>query len=151
MGPCIIAGMDTNKNVFAAFCNESLRQNCTEFYGSGQCWVAKVHPNFQVYNWQPGRPLECVLATESFLAFGGGGAFALWLDGNFDRGTSEASGAFGNPGPLCSSEVFKCVTVEIWGFASPSLSSSLSRSAFKTVSTVVSKITSKGSAGNADV
>jgi len=145
MGPCIIAGMDMKRSVFAAFCSETLKPNGTNYFGNGECWVASVSPHFQVHKWKPGNNEQFVLASDSFLGFGGGGTFALWFDAQFDRGTSEANSTFGNTTFLTSVEAFKLVSVEIWGFTNPSFRGSLGTKALKTVSSVMGRIASKAS------
>ncbi|KAJ3695810.1 hypothetical protein LUZ60_001187 [Juncus effusus] len=53
-------------------------------------------------------------ATDS-LALGGGGHFALYLDGDLLTGSSSRSDTFNNP-CLASSEDFEVKEVELWGF-----------------------------------
>ena len=61
--------------------------------------------------------MDVVLVSDTMLAFGGGGKFALWLDSSFEHGTSEPSSTFDNV-CLASEEQFKPVSVELWGFTS---------------------------------
>ena len=145
MGPCVLVGMDVNRGVFACFCSENLKPNGASYFGNGECWVASLSPRFQVFKWTPGSNEQFVLATDSFLAFGGGGTFALWLDAQFDRGTSEPNTTYGNATFLASSEIFQIVSIEVWGFAPPSLRSSLRTKAMSTVSSVMGRIASKTS------
>jgi hypothetical protein len=63
-------------------------------------------------------PLLCLcLHTCLFLCAHdpGGGAFALYFDAYFERGTSGHSATYGNE-VLASKETFKCLAVEVWGF-----------------------------------
>ena len=146
-GPCLVAVMDTNRNVLVGFCSESVDHpgNARKHIGTGESWVALVHPDFHVHTWQDGFPQEFVLASDEFFAFGGGSGFALWLDSTFERGTSEACGTFGTTRALGTNESFKCVAAEFWGFSQPSLRSSLGRNALQTMSGVLGRLTRKPS------
>ncbi|OUZ99316.1 TLDc [Macleaya cordata] len=56
------------------------------------------------------------LCSSDFLALGGGGHFALYLDGDLLSGSSSVSETFGNP-CLAHTEDFEVKEVELWGFA----------------------------------
>lgn len=56
------------------------------------------------------------LCSTDFLALGGGGHFALYLDGDLLSGSSAISETFGNP-CLAYTEEFEIKEVELWGFA----------------------------------
>jgi hypothetical protein len=59
-----------------------------------------------------------VISSPSSLAMGGGAdGFAFQLDDELDTGVSNRSATFNNA-PLSSSEFFKCLDVEVWGFDS---------------------------------
>ncbi|KAH9251968.1 hypothetical protein BASA81_010172 [Batrachochytrium salamandrivorans] len=128
MGPCLLVVMDFDRHVMAAYVSETLQPvNGRRFFGNGECFVASLFPKFEAHHYKPTSssvpPQEFVMATDSFLAFGGGGkAFALWMDSSFDRATSEPNEVFGNTRSLASAESFKCAAVEIWSFALPKLS-----------------------------
>lgn len=129
MGPCLLVVMDFDRHVLAAYVSETLQPvNGRRFFGNGECFVASLFPTFEAHHYKPSPhspapPQEFVMATDSFLAFGGGGkAFALWMDSSFDRATSEPNEVFGNTRSLASAEAFKCAAVEIWSFALPKLS-----------------------------
>ncbi|XP_028779798.1 oxidation resistance protein 1 [Neltuma alba] len=55
------------------------------------------------------------LCTTDFLAVGGGGHFALYLDGDLLNGSSSVSETYGNP-CLAHSQDFEVKEVELWGF-----------------------------------
>ena len=55
------------------------------------------------------------LCSTEFLALGGGGHFALYLDGDLLNGSSSVSETYGNP-CLAHSEDFEVKEVELWGF-----------------------------------
>ncbi|KAJ0975033.1 hypothetical protein J5N97_016998 [Dioscorea zingiberensis] len=55
------------------------------------------------------------LCSTDFLAMGGGGHFALYLDGDLLNGSSSASETFGNS-CLAHSQDFEVKEVELWGF-----------------------------------
>ncbi|EXB29443.1 hypothetical protein L484_022114 [Morus notabilis] len=59
------------------------------------------------------------LCSLDFLAIGGGGHFALYLDNDLLNGSSSVSETYGNP-CLANSEDFEVKEVELWGFVYPS-------------------------------
>ncbi|CAL0306578.1 unnamed protein product [Lupinus luteus] len=59
------------------------------------------------------------LCTTESLAIGGGGHFALYLDGDLLNGSSSVSETYGNP-CLAHSQDFDVKEVELWGFVLPS-------------------------------
>ncbi|XP_019459667.1 PREDICTED: oxidation resistance protein 1 isoform X2 [Lupinus angustifolius] len=59
------------------------------------------------------------LCTTESLAIGGGGHFALYLDGDLLNGSSSVSDTYGNP-CLAHSQDFDVKEVELWGFVLPS-------------------------------
>jgi len=119
-GPFLFVVMDMNQYVFGAFCNESLHMGGRTYYGTGESFVFQLYPHFRVHKWS-GHGEEFCVSTNDMIAFGGGGKFALWLDGSFDRGSSETGGqTFQGFHSLSSKEIFKCCAVEIWGFTTPS-------------------------------
>ena len=61
------------------------------------------------------RNLAIKKAKGEFLAFGGGGKFALYLDKHFKNGISESSKTFDNE-ILSKNMNFKCVEIELWCF-----------------------------------
>lgn len=114
-GPCLLVIMDTQQHVFGVFCSEPLHLSGGRYYGTGETFLVKFHPTFEVYKWS-GMNSQFIIGTQDMLAFGGGGKFALWLDSSFEKGTSESgSPTFDSP-CIASSENFKCVAVELWSF-----------------------------------
>jgi hypothetical protein len=79
-----------------------------------ECFVYKFHPEFTVYKWT-GKNDYYVLSNPNHLAMGGGGGFAFQLDDELDTGVSGPSDTFGNT-RLSSRGMFKCLSIEIWGF-----------------------------------
>jgi hypothetical protein len=145
-GPCLAAVMDANRHVFCGFCSESLEiHGPMQTFGNGECFVASVHPEFRVFPWRPGNETHFVMASDSFMAFGGGGGMAIWLDATFERGTSERCATYGTNKTIASQESFKCVAVEMWGFVTPSIRTTLSRTALSTVHGVMGRLTRKSS------
>ena len=55
-----------------------------------------------------------MFSTAQSLGVGGGGHFALFLDGDLLHGTSGSSDTFGNP-CLASNDEFTIGKVELWG------------------------------------
>ncbi|GAM23294.1 hypothetical protein SAMD00019534_064690 [Acytostelium subglobosum LB1] len=115
-GACIIFMRDFNHNIFGGFLSESIRRSNT-FYGSGECFLFKLKPAYQPYHWS--RENRCfILTSNNFISMGAGnnGKYGLWLDDNFDEGTSGKSETFNNDPLSTLEEDFKCLDMEIWGF-----------------------------------
>ena len=55
------------------------------------------------------------LCNTDYIAIGGGGHFALYLDGDLLNGSSSVSETYGNP-CLANSQDFEVKEVELWGF-----------------------------------
>ncbi|XP_074590530.1 uncharacterized protein LOC141846397 [Curcuma longa] len=62
-----------------------------------------------------GRNRYFTLCSSDSLALGGGGHFALYLDGDLLNGSSSSSDTFGNS-CLAHSEEFEVKEIELWGF-----------------------------------
>ncbi|CAK9174957.1 unnamed protein product [Ilex paraguariensis] len=80
--------------------------------------------NSFVFTNTPGHPVifrptgvNCyfTLCFTNYLALGGGGHFALYLDGDLLTGSSSASETYGNP-CLAHTEDFGVKEIELWGF-----------------------------------
>lgn len=114
-GPIVLVAMDTSSHVFGAYASEDVHESC-RYYGTGESFVMQVHPRFQVFRSTHANNLF-FLPHSDFLAFGGGGSFALYLDSMLERGTSGRSDSFNND-VLASTSSFKCIAVEVWAIAS---------------------------------
>jgi hypothetical protein len=60
-------------------------------------------------------PLLSIASLTSFFFYSGN--FALWLDNEFNHGTSRTSSTYDNP-CLASGEEFSCVRLEVWAYES---------------------------------
>ena len=90
-------------------------QESSRYYGTGESFVMQIHPRFQVFRSTHSNNLF-FLPHSDFIAFGGGGSFALYLDSMLERGTSGHSDSFGND-VLASAPSFKCIAVEVWAIS----------------------------------
>ncbi|EWM28431.1 oxidation resistance protein 1 [Nannochloropsis gaditana] len=99
--------------VFGGYCPCPF-QNATGYYGTGESFVFKFHPQFTLYKWT-GKNDYFILSNAQHLAMGGGGGFAFQLDDELDTGVSGPSDTYGNT-RLSSRHVFKCLSIEVWGF-----------------------------------
>lgn len=66
----------------------------------------------QVYRWTRANTYFQLGARDG-IGVGGGTHFALWLDPDWERGTSAFCETFNSP-TLASSEAFRVRTVELW-------------------------------------
>ncbi|KXG19622.1 nuclear receptor coactivator 7-like isoform X1 [Sorghum bicolor] len=90
-----------------------------KYQGTNDCFV---------FTNVDGRPVIChptgannyfTFCSTDYLAMGGGGHFALYLDGDLVTGSSSTSETFNNP-CLSHTQEFKIKDVELWGFVNAS-------------------------------
>ena len=100
--------------VFGAFAPVSW-ERCTaqSYIGTGEAFVFKLAPVFQAWSWTHGNSYF-MLGKDDGLAVGGGGNFGLWLDAEFDSGTSAPCATFNND-CLASGKSFHCLDVQCFG------------------------------------
>jgi hypothetical protein len=98
--------------IFGGYISQAL-ENRTTYYGNGESFVFSVAPNPEVYRWTKENNFFLISNSQSLAMGGGGEGFAFQLDDELDTGVSNRSATFNN-NPLCSSEFFKCLNVEMW-------------------------------------
>ncbi|KVI08066.1 TLDc [Cynara cardunculus var. scolymus] len=96
-GPCLLITGDTKGAVFGGLLNSPLTPTPQRKYQA------------------KGANRYFYMCLNDLLAFGGGGSFALRLDGDLLMGTSGPCDTFGNQ-HLAHSEEFELKNVELWGF-----------------------------------
>ena len=117
-GPSLLAIKDNFGYIFGAFVSETIEKR-DGYYGTGETFVATFFPRYKAYFWADRSNQEFIVCENGdYLALGGGGNFALHLDKYFKNGMSESSKTFNNA-PLSKNPNFKCIEVELWGFAAP--------------------------------
>eukprot|EP00944_MAST-04C_sp_MAST-4C-sp1_P008864 g8864.t1 len=117
-GPSLLVIKDNLGYIFGAFVSETIEKR-DGYYGTGETFVATFFPRYKAYFWADRSNQEFIVCENGdYLAFGGGGNFALHLDKYFKNGMSESSKTFNNA-PLSKNPNFKCIEVELWGFAAP--------------------------------
>nr|XP_033788958.1 oxidation resistance protein 1 isoform X2 [Geotrypetes seraphini] len=112
--PILMVIKDSDGQVFGALASEPFKvSDC--FYGTGETFLFTFCPEFEVYKWT-GDNMFFIKGDMDSLAFGGGGGeFALWLDGDLYHGRSHSCKTFGNP-ILSKKEDFFVQDIEIWAF-----------------------------------
>jgi hypothetical protein len=130
-GPTVVTVMDDKSHVMCGFASRdwsgsdlvtsttgfsTLSRAASSYFGSGESFLARIRPEFAVYRWTR-RDNNFLAARPDGLVFGGGGgrSFGLYLDAQLDHGSSSMCDTYGNA-PLASSEMFRVVRVEVWGF-----------------------------------
>lgn len=116
-GPNLLIVQDMKKHVFGAFVPSSWRKS-EYYYGTGETFVMKLHPEFKPYTWTS-KNSYFVLAKNDFIAIGGGSNFAIWLDQSFRKGSSLPCDTFDSP-ELSKTGDFTCMDLEVYGFDDPS-------------------------------
>lgn len=97
-------------------CYASHPWECSDkYFGSGECFVFKLRPELRTYLWTGKNPYFLMGKRDSIVVGGGDGNPALWLDEDFNHGTSATSLTFGND-VLASSSDFQIDGLEVWGF-----------------------------------
>ncbi|KAJ9670079.1 hypothetical protein PVL29_026561 [Vitis rotundifolia] len=107
---------DRKGAVFGGLVEAPLRPNNKKKYqGTKDTFVFTNIPGHPVIFRPTGVNRYFTLCSTEFLALGGGGHFALYLDGDLLNGSSSVSETYGNP-CLAHSEDFEVKEVELWGF-----------------------------------
>lgn len=92
--PLLIVVLDKSDVSFGTFCTAQKLQPRSEFVGTGESFVFKCCPHFEVFRWT--HQNECfALAEEACIAFGSGGGFGLWMDADLEFGVSQRCATFG--------------------------------------------------------
>ncbi|XP_070796479.1 oxidation resistance protein 1 [Pituophis catenifer annectens] len=112
--PVLLVIKDSDGQIFGALASEPFKVS-DGFYGTGETFLFTFCPEFEVFKWT-GDNMFFLKGDMDALAFGGGGGeFALWLDGDLYHGRSHSCKTFGNH-TLSKKEDFIIQDIEIWGF-----------------------------------
>ncbi|KAM9626310.1 oxidation resistance protein 1 isoform 6-T6 [Trichechus inunguis] len=112
--PVLMVIKDSDGQIFGALASEPFKVS-DGFYGTGETFVFTFCPEFEVFKWT-GDNMFFIKGDMDSLAFGGGGGeFALWLDGDLYHGRSHSCKTFGNY-TLSKKEDFFIQDIEIWAF-----------------------------------
>ncbi|XP_063155661.1 oxidation resistance protein 1 isoform X2 [Candoia aspera] len=112
--PVLLVIKDSDGQIFGALASEPFKVS-DGFYGTGETFLFTFCPEFEIFKWT-GDNMFFLKGDMDALAFGGGGGeFALWLDGDLYHGRSHSCKTFGNR-TLSKKEDFIIQDIEIWGF-----------------------------------
>ncbi|XP_032079097.1 oxidation resistance protein 1 isoform X3 [Thamnophis elegans] len=112
--PVLLVIKDSDGQIFGALASEPFKVS-DGFYGTGETFLFTFCPEFEVFKWT-GDNMFFLKGDMDALAFGGGGGeFALWLDGDLYHGRSNSCKTFGNR-ILSKKEDFIIQDIEIWAF-----------------------------------
>ncbi|XP_060099313.1 oxidation resistance protein 1 isoform X2 [Heteronotia binoei] len=112
--PVLMVIKDSDGQIFGALASEPFKVS-DGFYGTGETFLFTFAPDFEKFSWT-GDNMFFIKGDMDALAFGGGGGeFALWLDGDLYHGRSHSCKTFGNR-TLSKKEDFIIQDIEIWGF-----------------------------------
>ncbi|OMP04102.1 TLDc [Corchorus olitorius] len=106
---------DRKGAVFGGLVEAPLKPTNKKYQGTNSTFVFTNRPGDPVIFRPTGANRYFTLCSSEFLAIGGGGHFALYLDGDLLNGSSSFSETYGNPCLACS-EDFEVKEVELWGF-----------------------------------
>ncbi|OIT38938.1 PREDICTED: oxidation resistance protein 1-like [Nicotiana attenuata] len=115
-GPCLLITGDKQGAVFGGLLEAPLKPTAKRKYqGTIQTFVfTTVYGEPRLFR-PTGANRYFYLCMNDFLALGGGGHFALCLDGDLLSGNSGPCDTFGNSS-LAHNEEFELKNVELWGF-----------------------------------
>lgn len=116
-GPCLLVTGDMQGAVFGGLLNGPLKPTPKKKYqGTNQTFVfTTVYGEPRLFR-STGANRYFILCMNDLLALGGGGNFALCMDGDLLNGTSGPCDTFGNS-CLAHTPEFSLRNVELWGFA----------------------------------
>lgn len=135
--PCaVIVFKDMRGAVFGGFASQPFNPAVSRgYYGSGECYVFKIHQpaaagadgtppavsvgvggspsgTVQVFRWR-GNDEYFMITGDSYIAMGGGGAYAWQVDDVFRYGTSGPCSTYESP-ILASAKSFELNEMEVW-------------------------------------
>ncbi|KAB1219338.1 Oxidation resistance protein 1 [Morella rubra] len=115
-GPCLLIAGDRQGAVFGGLLEGPLKPTAKRKYqGTNQTFVfTTIYGEPRLFR-PTGANRYYYLCLNDLLAFGGGGNFALCLDGDLLSGTSGSCETFGNQ-CLSHNQEFELKNVELWGF-----------------------------------
>ncbi|KAL1808589.1 hypothetical protein DCAR_0728075 [Daucus carota subsp. sativus] len=115
-GPCLLITGDRQGAVFGGLLEGPLRPTAKRKYqGTNQTFVfTTIYGEPRLFR-PTGANRYFYLCLNDLLALGGGGEFALRLDGDLLSGTSGPCDTFGNQ-CLAHNQEFELKNVELWGF-----------------------------------
>lgn len=116
-GPCLLIAGDRKGAIFGGLLECPLRPSPKRKYqGTNQTFVfTTIYGEPRLFR-PTGVNRYYYMCLNDFLAFGGGGNYALWMDGELLNGTSGSCETFGNM-CLAHNEDFELKNVELWGFS----------------------------------
>ncbi|KAK1257954.1 hypothetical protein QJS04_geneDACA022500 [Acorus gramineus] len=115
-GHCLLVVGDRRGAVFGGLVEAPLRPtNKRKYQGTNSTFVFTNLSSHPAICRPTGANRYFTLCSSDFLALGGGGHFALYLDGDLLNGSSSASETFGNS-CLAHTQDFEVKEVELWGF-----------------------------------
>lgn len=115
-GPCLLVVGDRRGAVFGGLLTGPLRPTSSKKYeGTNDTFVFTNVSGTPVLFRPTGVNRYFTLCSADSLALGGGGHFALYLEGDLLHGSSSSSQTFGNS-CLAHTEDFELKDVELWGF-----------------------------------
>lgn len=115
-GPCLLIAGDMQGAVFGGLLECPLNPTAKRKYqGTNQTFVFTTKYGEPRLFRATGANRYYYLCLDDLLALGGGGSFALYLDGDLLNGTSGPCETFGNQCLAHKSE-FELKNVELWGF-----------------------------------
>ncbi|KAK7853766.1 uncharacterized protein LOC112002301 [Quercus suber] len=115
-GSSLLVVGDNRGAVFGGMVEAPLRPTDKRRYqGTNDTFVFTNKPGHPVIFRPTGVNRYFTLCSTDFLAIGGGGHFALYLDSDLLNGSSSVSETYGNP-CLAHTEDFEVKEVELWAF-----------------------------------
>ncbi|XWS33320.1 hypothetical protein CRYUN_Cryun22dG0071500 [Craigia yunnanensis] len=114
-GLCLLVVGDRKGAVFGGLVEAPLKPTNKKYQGTNSTFVFTNRPGDPVIFRPTGANRYFTLCSTEFLAIGGGGHFALYLDADLLNGSSSFSETYGNP-CLAFSEDFEVKEIELWGF-----------------------------------
>jgi hypothetical protein len=94
----------------------------SRYYGTGESFVFTVDTSSEVHVYRWARSNHFFqLSSHDFMAVGGGGHFALWIDRELARGSTAQCTTYENPPLVAGNDLgdglsvdFEIVVVEVW-------------------------------------
>jgi hypothetical protein len=108
--------IEVGPGVFGAFVPNVLRPSPGKYYGTGEAFLWRVHPEPEKFEWVPGQKSFFLHVERRSLSIGGGKGVGLWLDDELSYGWSEQCQTFRNEPLHVGSTQFDVLNIEVVSF-----------------------------------
>ena len=110
--PLVLLIKTSDNEIIGSYLSTPFLPSSEDYYGTGSNFVFTFYPTFKHYDWSTNNTLF-VSTSKEFIAIGGGGGAAIWIDDQLLEAFSEPCKTFNSP-ILTSKTHFEIRDIELW-------------------------------------